>query len=522
MLVLRDYVFEWNAVDVLVDGRLQRGVVINAADGGLVIDFECTTRRSQFIEYGRIFHCFCDTYDLWVTKPGQGAGGAEVLLRYHPTDSWTWYPARVASTESRGHAYDAAEFMEVQLPHGSVIELVPCLQIREVATAESPRPSVTKGDFVVRCCPLPAVCWSQAPHWLGQIFQQELSRHPSTSLCAVLSQAVLYLQQPENTPLTPAKLEELYNCGCARPLPPSPMLRQSEPSSSPPRKQRKVGGESLPLPAELLVEIFQALDSIERLRCRRVCHMWNSLLTTASRFPDVRVSGKDGYYGDVQLDDCAKYWVLACLLKCLMPATKMAVVMQVCADDSRDIAQPMRYVFSTDRLLPTLVFYDCDFGDENSSAHIIMHHAAYVALEYACGRIVWKQCRIFCSKPITITQHVFSVCSQEDMEMQLFDLFEQTVVRDRSPLDLPTLAGWIAKAVAHNRDYYVSIILKTLNSYQSADPRPTTGVDGVPSSQFGFDDADPTDGGIFDGGATSLRGCPLQVVLWCYMHSLRD
>ncbi|XP_055354690.1 uncharacterized protein LOC129600251 [Paramacrobiotus metropolitanus] len=482
MLVYVDDWSAWNGVQVLVDGQMQHGQVINVAEGGLIIDFGCTARRSQFIEYGRIFH-----YDS--KEMGRSKTDVQVLLRYHPNDAWTWFPGRWVPAKFDDSAYDDyADFVEVQLPHGTVTELLPSKQLR---TADPQQLPVMRDDFVIRCCPLPAVRWSEEPHGLAQMLKRVLSRHlqcDETLCTTVLSQAILYLQRQTHTPLTTALLEEMYKRGCDRRCTSQPLVCHTGPSCSPPRKRRKVDETSLPLPAELLVEVFQAQDSIERVRCRRVCPLWNSLLTTESYFTDVRVSGKDAYYGAVPFNDGGMFWWMAGLQKCLRPATMVAVIMHVDGDRTRNAAEPINHTFSASRRLPTLMFKDCDFGYTGYNAHAVIDFTAEEAVHSVCERIVWKQCRIVtCTDlsteprpPITIGQHTFSVRSREDMEMQLFALVERAFVLPQ-PLHLPTLAVWIANAVADNperhvniREYDIKIILNTLNVYQSADPRLTT------------------------------------------------
>ncbi|XP_055357029.1 uncharacterized protein LOC129602092 [Paramacrobiotus metropolitanus] len=323
---------------------MQHGYVINGAEGGLIIDFGCTTRRSEFVE--------------------------------------------------------------VQLPHGTVTELLLSGQMR---VAEPQQRPVARDDFVIRCCPLPAACWSEDPHWLGHLFKDEMGCYLDCEiLCtAVLSQEILYLQRQNDTPLSPAQLKEVHKRGCAVRHALPPVLVGSTPIPSPPWNGRKEDGEALSLPLELLTEIFQALDSIERVRCRRVCPLWDTLLTS-SYFPDVRVSGKDGQYG--RLPDCDEglFWVMAGLQKCLRPATKKAVIMQLYGNTTHNLAEPLNHTFNTSRRLPTLVFQDCELGGNYYSVHDAIGFVAEEAVQSVCKRMVWRECRIITSTAITIAQNAFS------------------------------------------------------------------------------------------------------------------
>ncbi|XP_055357032.1 uncharacterized protein LOC129602093 isoform X2 [Paramacrobiotus metropolitanus] len=438
-------VWEWNAVAVLVDGRLQRGEVINVAEGGLIVDFGCRARRSQFVEYERIFRF--SNQDLF------GSPGMKllVLLRYHPDDAWTWYAGHSLPLQSDGFLEDL-EFVRVELPQGNTMELVPYPQLREPFTERR----VQRDDFVIRWCPLPDTYSSADPQRLRELLEEKTiqSRHSCNMLCtAVHSQ------------------EELLNWRSSRTL----ELVRHQSTTSPPRTRRKVCGMNSALPVELLVEVFQALDSIERVRGRRVCPLWNSILTTESHFPDVRVSGKPGYHGRLPVREEGTYWVLACLLKCLTPATRVAVVMHLTADNNGNVAEPINHTFNAHHRLPTLVFYDCEFGDDRTFGRDVIVVTAHDAAQCACQRILWKHCRVFhsCSEPIAIAQHTFSVRCRQDMMMQMFELFEQTLVWPR-PLNLPELSAWISKAVAANEAHIIVVILGTLKCCQSADPRPTT------------------------------------------------
>ncbi|XP_055344058.1 transmembrane protease serine 9-like [Paramacrobiotus metropolitanus] len=68
-------------------------------------------------------------------------------------------------------------------------------------------------------------------------------------------------------------------------------VRLVKADAEPKRKQSLCAGERvLELPLEMLKDIFQSLDIVERLRCRHTCQLWDAILTTAELCSDVRVS----------------------------------------------------------------------------------------------------------------------------------------------------------------------------------------------------------------------------------------
>ncbi|XP_055353197.1 uncharacterized protein LOC129599082 [Paramacrobiotus metropolitanus] len=317
----------WNTVEALVDGQLQHGNVVDVAEGGLMVEFGCGTQRAQLIEYGRIRRIFPDFRSQ---PPTLRTTTTEVLvlLRHDPDDAWIWYPGKRIPLGDCW--YNFLDLVEVQRPHGIVREIVPHTQVRLTPTDEDvKRRLVREGDFVVRSCPLPAGYWADGSQLPREIFKSELNQRWRVVCTSVLSQTFDYLQRQTDKPVTHEILNLAYkaateearariSCRCLR------LLRQMTVRTSS-RKRKTDGGSrtSLPLPAELMVEVFQSLDSIGRFRCRRVCHLWNTVLTTDAYFPDVRVSGSDTEYGDLQCTYAMGYWVVAGLLKCLSNATKV-------------------------------------------------------------------------------------------------------------------------------------------------------------------------------------------------------
>ncbi|XP_055349837.1 uncharacterized protein LOC129596548 [Paramacrobiotus metropolitanus] len=102
-----------------------------------------------------------------------------------------------------------------------------------------------------------------------------------------------------------------------------------------------------------------------------------------------------------------------------------------------------------------------------------------LVVQCACDRVVGKQCRLpNNSFKALVSQHAFNVQSRQQMEVQLWDVFERNLVLTE-PLDRQAVQDWIAESIPRalngpGASDAVQVILKALNEYQSADPREST------------------------------------------------
>ncbi|XP_055352120.1 uncharacterized protein LOC129598307 [Paramacrobiotus metropolitanus] len=494
MLIYTDAVAVWNAVDVqLDDGPLQHGYVIGVVEQGLIVDLQCSRQRSQFVEYGRVFR-----YTEYERAPVQrGTAKAQVLLRRQlKADApWVWYAGRVVPHV--GQYADGALLVQVQLPHGTVQELVPAWQVRAPpADADLSQRRVKKDDFVVRCCPLPAAYWSAGMPQLEKIFNEEMDESCRLFI-ARLHQTVLYLQKAYyRDQLDAEQLEKVCQMATAEGSsiashsqlgPAQPVLAVTVSSGSKRRKVLDSSAGCLALPAVVLLEMFRALDSIERVRCRRVCGLWNDLLTTEAHFPEVRVSAEVDDYGDQEaFDEDSMYWALAGILKALSRRTKLLVITRRFLGSVEALFPAIKLQLNGGRL-PLLVFYQCDFGSDRLSFLDVIELAAGVAVQCPCERLLWKDCYMYDGfLQADIAHHEFSVQSrdsQQTMELQLWGLFEANLVVEQ-PVDLPALQAVIAAThppagtgqcqLSNRRVNILSQGLDAEDGYQAADPRPTT------------------------------------------------
>ncbi|XP_055354680.1 uncharacterized protein LOC129600243 isoform X3 [Paramacrobiotus metropolitanus] len=354
------------------------------------------------------------------------------------------------------------------------------------------RQRVKPNEFVIRACPLPVGYWSEASPQLVDILKVRMNKQYSILCTAVLSQTLLYLQEQYDTSLTAEQLQD--ECDKAK--------QELTSGGSLSTQQRPIGvlqtgGETrktagkphcLPLPTELLLEVFQSLDSIERIRCRRVCHVWNSILTTKAYFPDVRVFGQAGYYEDFSWD--GTYWMLACLFKCLTNATKMVVISDLDRGGFLHVPTPIKRVFNERRQIPLVVMYECELDEECEGVPYLIGCLARKVWECSCARMIWSGgCIYYDRRTVLVEQHTFTVRSRADAEVQMWDLFENLQAAEKS-FDVKALAEWIADCLVHQRSREIDNVLWRLNEYQSPDPRPTSQYRGVKWTVSNISDLD--------------------------------
>ncbi|XP_055347598.1 uncharacterized protein LOC129594804 [Paramacrobiotus metropolitanus] len=271
----------WNAVDVLVDGLLQPGKIINVAKNGLFIDFGSAGQRSEFVEYGRVFSSWrpLESVDAFKTPDVQA------LLRAGPDCPWTWYPVpgRIMSCGTESYL-DDVYIVEAQLPHG------PRRRQRAVVEKSSAPTALGRrlGGFRVRdkdcyTWQLPRVCSgeSRVPF---EILKESIFQEREVVCTKVLSDTLLYMQRCSERPLQLQELEKRYvRLGMEENHGDNGISGESfdRYSVNSPREERGVICVVFQhVPTELLVEIFQSQDSVDRVRCRRTCALWNTVLST--------------------------------------------------------------------------------------------------------------------------------------------------------------------------------------------------------------------------------------------------
>ncbi|XP_055353182.1 uncharacterized protein LOC129599070 [Paramacrobiotus metropolitanus] len=422
--------YAWNAVEVLVDGVMQLGKVVNLAEKGLIVDFGCAGQRSQFVEYHTVFQ----SQRLLTSGGAHVNPGVQVLLRAGRDCPWAWYSGKALSlgTDSEGYLAGLV-VVEVQLPHGIVKELLPMNQGRRpLSESDLALLSVRDGGFVIRECSLPAT-YSGGFQPPFEIHPIRLPRTRRVLCTAVLGDRLLYLQHGVDRPLQPEELEELYNRMKKNGDIPENLIfsTQITVKGQDRHRQAKASCQLFQfLPSELLREVFQSMDSINRIRCRRVCALWNTVLTTDANLPDVRVSGRKEDSPSSRMPPL--FWALNCLLHCVSGRAKWIVLANMEMSECDQADTLIRY--SAGRI-QTLVFNRCSWiGNAwSSSLGTIME-----CLRRVCGtaeRAVWKQCHIG-ERRLTavVPQHSIVCLPDERLLEQLRDMFEKHLVV-KEPVD---------------------------------------------------------------------------------------
>ncbi|XP_055349868.1 uncharacterized protein LOC129596566 [Paramacrobiotus metropolitanus] len=370
-------------------------------------------------------------------------------------------------------------------PYGTVKELVPDGQVRAPPTdAGLQERRVKKDDFVVRRCALPAGYWSEASAAVREIFQYEVNQRFHVQCTAVLSKTLRYLQWKSETRVTAQQVEDEYkntvkhNDELGRTtITWKWLLRQQEAESAPQRKRKIPGSQpgSLPLPVELLLEVFRALDSIGRFRCRRVCDVWNALLTTDAYFPEVRVSNTPADYDGVLHYDHSLYWITVSVLKSFNSATKIAVFTGIELYEFSELTNLIWGMFQRAGNLSVVVLYKCNFSEEHGYVDSAVHcMAQQVVPDGSRGRILWRQCRLG-DENITaaIAHHAVRGQTEGERQEELWELVEQNLVL-KKPLYRTALAAWVADCVAQQRTKDIKWIIEVMRRYQWLDPRKST------------------------------------------------
>ncbi|XP_055351492.1 uncharacterized protein LOC129597825 [Paramacrobiotus metropolitanus] len=461
-------VHAWNAVDILVDDVMQHGRVIDVADKGLIIDMECRGQRAQFIEYGHIFLAIPPAYFLNALQDRN----VQVLLRASPDGPWQWF---AGETVSENNFYWWVT-VEAQLPHGVVTELLPREQVRRPPSdslLDSRRVRIK--EFERRtCCPLPAV-WAGASAVLQDTCRLHAQRMLSIWCTKVLRRTLVYVQRSRDHPLQPQQLEAVC-LGALEEYNEETIPRQSFSAVvMPPAKRKRTASwereDRLALPSELLVEVLQSLDSIGRTRCRRVCAMWDRLLTTGPHFPDVHVSNRE----DHPLSGMEhKFWMLTSLLHTVSRRTKIIILTHMDLGDGYDAAGMIRYLctVSGGGRIGTLVLYQCNWPATRNFTidKILSCHGSIMKLCGTVERVVWSKCTL-ADRNLTavVSQYAHRCQPPEQLEMQLWDLFEKHIVVEE-PVDRTMLQAWIALCIEHGV-FAMCGLERGLHGYVNADPR---------------------------------------------------
>ncbi|XP_055353188.1 uncharacterized protein LOC129599074 [Paramacrobiotus metropolitanus] len=368
----------------------------------MIVDFRCRKQRAQFVEYGRLFHSI-EPPSVWNASEDRIV---QVLLRAACDGPWQWFPGELV-LEGGLSFLGSVYLVTAQLPYGVIKELLPRQQVRR------PPSDVDLLSRQVR----------------PEEFQRRRFSVPRMTL----------VQQDEEEPFNAVAM---------------------------PAAKRKHMVSGLPLQVELLAEVLQTLDSLKRTRCRRICALWNVLLTTELYHTDVRVSWR--------AEDCPRswthprFWILAGLLHCVTRRTKVIVLMHMNFGEGDHAASMIRHLIGR---VGTLVFYRCSWPYPGLTwDDTLYNHGSILRICSMADRAMWLQCRIEEKHlPSVVSQWAHSCQPQGELEVQLWNLFEKHIVVE-APVDRSILSEWIAHCIERGQ---LGTITEALYDYQTADPRPS-------------------------------------------------
>ncbi|XP_055344548.1 uncharacterized protein LOC129592516 isoform X2 [Paramacrobiotus metropolitanus] len=482
-------VYEWNSVDVQGPaGLLQHGKIINVVDNGLIVDFGCRGRRSQLIEYDKVFECLNsagETYERDVEADldtieelkkllrKRGTSQIQVLARTSHDEPWTWYPAKFAV---RHLFHDSYVGITVQC--GSTV-FQEFLQVHPVRTVPSPgnlqERCIRAGQFSLRSFALPEEYWNAnedpATTALLSVLQEKSPSWHVFPVC-LLGDALLYLTKSDYGILKQdgwvhllqdaeldikRRLSEGWTFFGLSWFPPDDY--SDEELEDVETEQDPTDQESLDtLPVEILEGVFEFLDSVDRVLYRRVCSLWNEALSQKRASRDIWVS-----YAVCGARPTAKQTpavIGATLWKCFTAATQQITIANAYqCDDEIALGDCLRFIRAIWDSLPhtaghkLLVVVDRfvwnmarDFGWEISNIAEPCVNAAF-----AIDRIIWRDCKFSPPFPYMWEDRIpFSGVlglKPDNQRKGLRDLLEENL--PAVPVNLAALKEWIRESAQH-------------------------------------------------------------------------
>ncbi|XP_055342441.1 uncharacterized protein LOC129590992 isoform X2 [Paramacrobiotus metropolitanus] len=237
----------------------------------------------------------------------------------------------------------------------------------------------------------------------------------------------------------------------------------------------------MPLPRQVLAEIFQSLDSIERLRKRRVCRLWEATLDAGAIGTFLWISCRHSFY-KARTEVTEHFLLASCILQCATPATETILL-----EDSRKLSYLSRDVYGLlanllqQQRIQLLVLAGNDFSDDDCNLHDyldwINDHLSRVAA--TCPVVVWRDCELALTQTSAKVEFArFRLSDAPALRLtQLWDVYERSLVA-REMVDVPRLAARVARCIRKAKKDISACkgILWVLNKYIGADPRTTHGA----------------------------------------------
>ncbi|XP_055351326.1 uncharacterized protein LOC129597701 [Paramacrobiotus metropolitanus] len=417
----------WNAVDVAVDGQLQHGHVVNTADNGLIVDLHCTSQTAVFVEYGKIFDPRGASHYIPGRSINQGTA-IHALLQARPDRAWTWYHGRMVRSDFR---YGGYAWVEVSVEGITVTELLSLSQIRVPSSHDKLQGRVIERDEFVACTGrLPDGYSSVVTPLFLALFQRQCTWLNTRRVYPVtfLSDSFLYLQRQgedysEFLEKSFCDVQDriLFHRARGEAYPEEDLILRRKQIESPVMWGSTPPSSRIPLPTELLLEIFHSLDTLDQQRYRRTCQLWDALLTSVDFSKTIQLSYNKPYFPS-WVSGITRYILLVCLLKQLGPATQRIYIR-----DAGGFRRPFEIIHSIllvadvvkwrQHPVQQLIFGYCVFSEMQSMERFFNAKSDIYTnfLAPCCKSVVWRHCTvssrcqppatILWSKTITITNH---------------------------------------------------------------------------------------------------------------------
>ncbi|XP_055339121.1 uncharacterized protein LOC129588775 [Paramacrobiotus metropolitanus] len=498
----RSAIYRWNSVYVELDGMLQHGNVIGLEEvaGGskrLIVDFGYPDQRSVSIEYGKILDCSdkMKADATWTSSSNQLSGlltgaddsaSVEVLIRDRPSHPWKRYPSKLLLHQHCMEDLTNDAVVEVRLANHIIHELLPRKQMRLPLSKEARRLRVLQpGHFVLRSCQFGEGFWTTLEPEIAARVHREID---DTRIVSVVGETMVYLQRHADKPLEEENLSKMFTLLLDNIR--NSIKRETRYKSPIVMKQAETASNdelSLNLPVELLKEVFLILDTIERQRCRRICPLWNEVITSPELCRDVHVHL---YPKQTNIFPNSHYGAFASIFKHFTSMTRTVFVRDavIFGIDSkgREIQSSagaaitcIRHLLeTTGTRLDLVVLIDSNtsvFGRHWNLGDYFNNLAqAYTGMAVRGARIIWRNCSLsYCEERYSIVFRIphAGFCLRTINATHIWNLFEEHLDYGK-PLEADLTAQWIEEQITTNSTRNCVSVIQILDACQSCDPRP--------------------------------------------------
>ncbi|XP_055344561.1 uncharacterized protein LOC129592528 [Paramacrobiotus metropolitanus] len=499
--------YQWNAVDVKVDGVLQHGFVVGLHKDPrmpprLIVDFGCPGQQSVLVDHGKAFDC--STYPRYTVYRVREGENVEVLLRDHPNRPRKWYPGKVLVRMFANQNLQDFIMVEVARAGYRSAELVFREQVRLPSSEEDLRQRMVQpGEFVMQTCRVPDGYWTE---WTrkpaeGASLLGQVENSFGVRFFNILSQSMHSVRRTQKPHVTDEDVAQEFK----RVRRQRRRFRKWRGTKTSVDVKEMLNGMqcserfSLALSLNVLREVFHSLDTVDRQRCRRTSQLWEAILSSAEMSKDVLVSREDCGFSRVRGWDWPSecdYAVYACIFKYVTPATRTVCIRPGEVDGwmghedfarAYEAVELIKQVLDTaevrvDRLVERQRSLTIQFDQFNLQAFFAEMVAQISRLASCCDRLFWEDYTLQCedrrSGVLMKFRIPFAVFAPANIdEAQIWDVFEKHLCAGTCLCD-----GWILSDAQHiarrlanltNTRARAKGVKKILENFQACDPRPS-------------------------------------------------